>query len=88
MISLSGEKLLSQDKKVYSTILSFIFFREVKIKMNGPLIAKIVFSHEAIDVCEPKNSNEFKVNGQHLKLFLESVPENEKVMGLFDPMYR
>jgi len=47
-----------------------------------------VFSHGAVEISYTKNGNEFKVNGQRLKLFLELVPEADTAMGLFDPMYR
>jgi len=40
-----------------------------------------------VEISDTKNGNDFKVNGQHLKRLLESVPVNETVMGLFDPMY-
>ena len=47
-----------------------------------------MFSHGAIEIYDPKNGNEFKINGQRLKPFLESVPEADTAMGLFDPIYR
>ena len=45
-----------------------------------------MFPHGAAEISDTKNGNDFKVNGQHLKPFLESVPVNETVMGLFDPV--
>ena len=47
-----------------------------------------MFPHGAIEIYDPKNGNEFKVNGQRLKSFWESVPEADTAMGLFDTMYR
>ena len=47
-----------------------------------------MFSHGAVEMNDLKNENDFKVNGQYLKPFLESVPVNETAMGLFDLMYR
>ena len=49
---------------------------------------KTVFSYGVEEICDLKNGNEFKNNGQCLKLFLKSVLKNEMAMGLFDPMYR
>ena len=47
-----------------------------------------MFSHGAIEISDTKNGNDFKVNGQHLKPFLESVSVNETAMNLFDPVYQ
>ena len=56
-------KPLSPDKKSYSTTLDFIFFREV-MRWPWPFIVRIVFPHGAVEICDPKNGNKFKVNGQ------------------------
>ena len=56
--------------------------------MDRAFVIKTVFPHGAIEIYDPKNGNEFKVNGQRLKPFLESIPEADTTMGLFDPMYR
>ena len=47
-----------------------------------------MFPHGAVEISDTKNGNDFKVNGQRLKPFLESVPVNETVVSLFDPVYR
>jgi len=52
------------------------------------LVVRTVFPHGAVEICYTNNGNEFNVNGQRLKSFLESVTEKDKLMGLFDPMYR
>ena len=49
---------------------------------------KNVFPHGVVEICDPQNGSEFKVNDQRLKSFLELVPESETSMGLLDPMYR
>ena len=36
-----------------------------------------MFSHGAVEISDTKNRNDFKVKGQRLKSFLESVPVNE-----------
>ena len=65
-----------------------LFPEKLKSKRTRSFIVKIVFPHGAVEISEPKNENVFKVNGQCLKPFLESVPINEMTMGLFDPVYR
>ena len=47
-----------------------------------------MFPHGAVEISDTKNGNDFKVNGQRLKPFLESVPVNETVMSLFDLVYQ
>ena len=64
-----------------------LFSGKPKSRWTGPFVVKSVFSHGAVEISDTKNGNDFKVNGQHFKPFLESVPVNEKVMGLFDPVY-
>jgi len=51
-------------------------------------MVRTVFPHNAVEICDPKNDNEFKVNVQCLKPFLKKVPQNETAMGLFDQMYQ
>ena len=53
-----------------------------------PFIVKSVFPHGAVEISDTKNENDFKVNGQRFKPFLESVPINETTMGLFDLVSR
>ena len=65
-----------------------LFLRKLKSRWTGPFVVKIVFPHGAVEISDTKNENYFKVNGQHLKPFLESVPVNETAMGLFDLVYR
>ena len=56
--------------------------------MDWPFAEKIVFLHGAVEISNTKNENDFKVNGQRLKPFLELVPVNEMILGLFDPVYQ
>ena len=65
-----------------------LFSGKLKSRWTGPFIAKTVFPHCAVEISDTKNGNNFKINGQRLKSFLKSVPVNETVMGLFDPVYR
>ena len=48
-----------------------------------------VFPHGTVEISGLKNGQIFKINGQRLKPFLatESESDEERVMGLFDPIY-
>ena len=58
----------------------YLFPGKLKSRWTRLFIAKIVFPHGAVEISDPNSGNDFKVNGQRLKLFLESVPINETVM--------
>jgi len=77
-----GQKVLLYNSKLH------LFLGKLKSRWTGSFVVRIVFSHEAIEICDPKHGNKFKVNGQHLIPFLESVPKADIAMGLFDPMYQ
>jgi hypothetical protein len=53
----------------------------------GPFIIKIVFSHGAIEIEDPKNGNIFMVNGQRVKPFLELRSLEVEATLLKDPIY-
>ena len=59
-----------------------LFLGKLKSRWTGPFIVKNVFSHNAVEISDTKNENDFKVNGQRLKSFLKLVPVNEMAMGL------
>ena len=65
-----------------------LFPGKLKSRWIRPFIVKTVFPHGSIEIYDPKNGNVFKVNGQRLKPFLESVLEANAALGLFDSMYR
>ena len=46
---------------------------------------KFVFPHGAVEISDTKNGHDFKVNGQGLKPFLESLPVNENGYRSFRP---
>jgi len=65
-----------------------LFSGKLKSRWTGPFIVKTVFSHGVVEISDTKNGNDFKVNGQRLKSFMESVSVNETTMGLFDLVYQ
>jgi len=83
------KKTFVSDKKVllYNSRLH-LFLGKLKSTWTGPFIVRTEFPHGTIEICDPKNGNEFKVNGQCLKPFLESLLEADTTIDLFDPMYR
>ena len=79
--------VLRQKVFLYNSRLH-LFPGELKSRKTGPFIIKTMFSHDVVEISDTKNWNDFKVNGQRLKHFLESVPVNETVMCLFDLVYQ
>ena len=77
-----GQKVLLYDSTLH------LFSGKLKSRWTRSFIVRTVFSHGAVEICDIKDGNEFKVNGQRLKSFLESAPEEDTTMGLVDPMYR
>ena len=76
------QKVLLYNSKLH------LFRGKLKSRWTGQFVARIVFLHKAAEICDTKNGNEFKVNCQNLKSFLESMLVAETTMGLFDPMYQ
>ena len=77
---IQGQKVLLYNSRLH------LFSGKLKSRWTGTFVVKTVFPHRAIEIYDPKNGNEFKVNSQRLKSFLESVPEVDTTMGLFDSM--
>ena len=65
-----------------------LFSGKLKSRWTGSFVVKSILSHSVVEISDTKNGNDFKVNWQRLKSFLEAVPVNEMVMGLFDQVYR
>jgi len=70
-----GKKVLLYNSRLH------LFSGKLKSRWTGPFIVKTVFLHGVVEICDTKNENDFKVNGQRLKPFLESLPVNEMAMG-------
>ena len=77
----------SQKVLLYNSRLH-LFLRKLTSRLTGPFIVKNVFPHDAIEIENPKNGNIFKVNGQHLKPFLENFLEEEESTNLEDTIYQ
>ena len=78
-----GNKVLLCNSRLH------IFAGKLKTCWSGPFIVRTVLPHGAVTIVDPKNSTEFKVNGQRLKPFLttEPVSQADSVLTLFAPSY-
>ena len=77
-----GQKVLFYNSRLH------LFPGKLKSRWTESFVVKTVFPHGVIEIYDPKNENEFKINGQRLKLFLKSVPEATQSWIFFDPMYQ
>ena len=78
---------LGQKVLLYNSCLH-LFPSKLRSRWTSPFIVRTVYTHGAIEIENPKNGDMFKVNGQHLKPFLElEFPEVEEVL-LDDPIYQ
>ena len=73
-----GQKVLLYNSRLH------LFLGKLKSRWTWPFVIKTVFSHGELEIYDTKNGNELKVNGQHLKSFLESALEKKTTMGLLD----
>ena len=74
-----GDKVLLYDSKLY------LFQGKLQSCWTGPFVVKIVFPHRAIEIMYLKDRNEFKVNSQRLKPFLDNFPHESEDIQLGDP---
>jgi hypothetical protein len=76
-----GQKVL-----LYNSRLQ-IFPGKLKSRWHGPYVVTLVYPNGSVEVCDPKDNNVFKVNGQRLKPYFESLPIGEPDEELVDPVY-
>lgn len=76
----------SQKVLLYNSRLH-LFPGKLRTHWIGPFIVKMVYPYEIVEIENPKNGNIFKVNGQHLKLFLDHFIPKVESMTLEDPVY-
>ena len=51
-------------------------------------MVKVVYPYGAVEIENPENGKSFKVNGQHVKPFLEHFDRQESSEDLVDPLYQ
>ena len=74
-----GEKVLLYNSRLH------IFPGKLRSKWYGPFVIKQVFPHGAVELTNPKDNTEFKVNGQRIKHYHEPWNEEASTMDLTDP---
>ncbi|KAL6322464.1 hypothetical protein AAG906_008119 [Vitis piasezkii] len=67
-----GENVLLYDSKLH------FFPGELRSRWNGPYVVKEVFPYGTVTIRNPRTGNEFKVNGQCLKYFIERFETQEE----------
>ncbi|KAL4360559.1 hypothetical protein GQ457_04G022110 [Hibiscus cannabinus] len=83
-------KILPKDYQPGQQVLLFnsrlkLFPGKLKSRWSGPFIITHVSPHGAITIKSPKDDNEFKVNGQRLKLYMGAHVERDRAaMSLRD----
>ena len=77
-----GQKVLLYNSRLH------LFPGKLQSRWTSPFIVHIVYPHGAIEIENPKNCDMFKVNGQHLKPFLELKPSEVEEVLLDDPVYQ
>ena len=82
-------KIFEPDQKVllYSSRLH-MFPSKLRSRWTDPFIVKVVYPYGEVEIENPENGKTFKVNGQHLKPFLDNFDRLEHSEELVDPLYR
>ena len=65
-----------------------MFIGKLSSRWTGPFVVKVVYPYGAVDIENPEIWKTFKVNGQHLKPFLENFNRHESSAELVDPLYQ
>ena len=71
---------------LYSSRLH-MFIGKLRSRWTDPFVVKVVYPYGVVEIENPKNGKTFKVNGQHLKPFLETFDRQESSEELVDPLY-
>ncbi|XP_058189447.1 uncharacterized protein LOC131307046 [Rhododendron vialii] len=61
------------DKSFEALMNKYGISHKLRSRWDGPYVVHKVYPNGSVDVCDPKNDNISKVNGQRLKSFLEYV---------------
>ncbi|KAL6327168.1 hypothetical protein AAG906_015207 [Vitis piasezkii] len=73
-----GENVLLYDSKLH------IFPGKLRSRWNGPYVVKEIFPYGTVTIRNPRTGNEFKVNGQRLKHFIERFETQEENLHFLD----
>jgi len=65
-----------------------LFSGKLRSRWTGPYIVSHVFPYGAVEIQDPQSGTTFKVNGHHLKPFLElSGQDDVKCLILHEPIH-
>ena len=73
-----GENMLLYDSKLH------FFPRKLRSRWNDPYVVKEVFPYGTVTIQNPRTGNEFKINGQRLKHFIEIFEIQEENLHFLD----
>ena len=65
-----------------------MFPGKLRSRWTDPFIFKVVYPYGAVEIENSENGKNFKVNGHHLKPFLENFDRQESSEELVDPLYQ
>jgi len=77
-----GQKVLLYNSQLH------LFLEKLRSRWSSPFIVKHVYPYGAFDIENPKNDNVFKVNGHHLKAYLDNYPSENESIGLNYLVYK
>ena len=77
-----GQKVLLYNSRLH------LFPGKLRSRWTGPYIVQTTYPHGAVELLDPKNGQNFRVNGHRLKPFLELPNSNtDELMILHEPVY-
>ena len=65
-----------------------MFPGKLRSRWTGLFVVKVVYPYGAVEIENPETGKSFKVNGQHLKPFLEHFDHQESSEELVNPLYQ
>ena len=84
-----NQKMFEPNQKVwlYNSRMH-LFPGKLRSHWDGPYIVTQVFPHGVVELQDPKQGNIFKVNGQHLKPYMDGIKDGELVeaVDLMEPI--
>jgi hypothetical protein len=77
-----GQKVLLYNSRLH------LFPGKLRSRWTGPYVVVTVYPHGAVEIRDPDNGKEFKVNRHRLKPFVEKFDAEDMSMPLTDPVYQ
>ena len=74
-----GQRVLLYDSKLH------LFPGKLKSRWTGPFIMHEVHPNGVVEIFNPTGNKTFKVNGHHLKPFIEPYSRDKEEINLLEP---